>query len=176
MHTSATRCDHIATLCRALGIGDNTHMNLQTLLPRLLPRAVAWAEAVTADVATRGTALNARRLADARAVGVLRPENIRVLMVDRLPLPADPELRTAAVQTGLLGPTMAGLTPGYAILICHGHMSRRLLCHECRHVAQYEQAGSIASFLPAYLSSIVQFGYWSCPFEQDARAHEPSDA
>ena len=150
-------------------------MNLQALLPRLLPQAVAWAEAVAADVVARGRGLSALRLVDARAVGVQRPENIRVLMVDRLPLPADPELQAAAVHTGLLGPTMTGLTLGYAILICHGHMSRRLLSHECRHVAQYEQVGSIASFLPAYLGSIVQVGYWNCPFEQDARAHELSD-
>jgi hypothetical protein len=71
---------------------------------------------------------------------------------------------------------VTGLTLGYAILICHGHMSRRLLSHECRHVAQYEQARSIAALLPAYLGSIVQDGYWNCPFEQDARAHELSDA
>lgn len=150
-------------------------MDLQTLLPRLLPRAVAWAEAVAADVALRGEALNASDLADATTVGVQRPENIRVLMVDRLPLPPDPELQAAAVQTGLLGPTMTGLTLGYSILICHGHMSRRLRSHECRHVAQFEHAGSIASFLPAYLGSIVQIGYWNCSFEQDARAHELPD-
>jgi len=70
---------------------------------------------------------------------------------------------------------MSGLTLGYTILICHGHLSRRLLSHECRHVAQYEQAGSIASFLPTYLGAIVQVGYWNCPFEQDARSHELSD-
>jgi hypothetical protein len=150
-------------------------MNLQALLPRLLPPAVAWAEAVAADVVARGMGLNALRLVDARAVGVQRPEHIRVLIVDRLPLPTDPALQAAAIHTGLLGPTMTGLTLGYAILICHGYMSRRLLSHECRHVAQYEQAGSLASFLPAYLGSIVQVGYLNCPFEQDARAHELSD-
>jgi len=115
-------------------------------------------------------------LADARTVGVQRPEQIRVLMVDHLPLPADPELQAAALQTGLLGPNMTGLTLGYSILICDGHLSRRLLSHECRHVTQFEHAGSIASFLPAYLSAIVQVGYWNCQFEQDARAHELSDA
>lgn len=151
-------------------------LDLQALLPRLLPRAIAWAEAVAADAAATGTALNEPDLAIASAVGVQRPENIRVLMVDRLPLPPDPELQAAAVQTGLLGPTMTGLTLGYSILICHGHMSRRLLSHECRHVFQYERAGSIASFLPSYLGSIVQVGYWNCPFEQDARAQELSDA
>jgi hypothetical protein len=157
-------------------IGGEIPIHLQALFPRLLPQAIAWAEAVAADVITRGTALNALRVADARVVGVQQPENIRVLLVDRLPLPADPDLQAAAVHTGLLGPTVTGLTLGYAMLICHGHLSRRVLSHECRHVAQFEQAGSIATFLPADLSSIVQVGYWNCPFEQDACAHELPDA
>ena len=151
-------------------------MDLQALLPRLMPRAITWAEAVAADVAARGSVLDASNLSDARPMGVQRPESIRVLMVDHLPFPSDAELRAAALQTGLLGPTMIGLTLGYSILICHGQMCRRLLSHECRHVFQYEQAGSIASFLPLYLGAIVQVGYWDCPFEQDVRAHELADA
>jgi hypothetical protein len=149
-------------------------MDLRTLLPQLLPRAIAWAETVAADAAARGTALSPSGLVDARAVGVRRPECIRVSMVDSLPLPSDRELLAAARQTGLLGPT-TGLTLGYSILICHGHMSRRLLSHECRHVMQFERAGSIAAFLPGYLGAIVEVGYWDCPFERDARAHELPD-
>lgn len=151
-------------------------MDLQSLLPRLMPRAIAWAEAVAADVAARGSALDASNLSDARTMGVQQPESIRVLMVDHLPFPSDAELRAAALQTGLLGPTMSGLTLGYSILICHGQICRRLLSHECRHVFQYEQAGSIALFLPLYLGAIIQVGYENCPFEQDARAHELVDA
>ena len=37
---------------------------------------------------------------------------------------------------------------------------------------QYEEAGSIADFLPVYLKQIVEFGYDSAPLEVDARAHE----
>ena len=151
-------------------------MDLHVLLHRLIPRAIAWAEVLAADVASRGEVLDASGLSDARTVGVQRADRIRVLMVDRLPLPSDFELRAAALQTELLGPKMAGLTLGHSILICHAQLCRRLLSHECRHVFQYEQAGSIASFLPLYLESIVQVGYWDCPFEKDARAHEQADA
>jgi len=152
-------------------------MDLQALLPQLLPPAIAWAEGVAADVAAKGLPLNSSALSDARIVEVRFPERIRVLMVDQLPLPEDPDLRAAAIQTGLLGPGMIGLTLGHAILICHGHISRRVLSHECRHVAQYEEAGSIASFLPVYLASIVQpgVGYSNSPFERDAAAHELPD-
>ena len=144
-------------------------------LPRLIPRAIAWGEAVAAHVASIGEALDASALSDAKTVGVQMPEKIRVLMVDSLPRPSDPELQAAALQAGLLGPTMAGLTLGHSILICHGRMSRSLLSHECRHVFQYERAGSIAAFLPLYLQSIVQVGYCESPFEKDARAHEIAD-
>ena len=65
-------------------------------------------------------------------------------------------LRAAALQAGLLGPGMVGLTLGHAIFICRGHKTRRLLSHELRHVHQYEQHGSIAAFLPVYLGQIVE--------------------
>lgn len=150
-------------------------MNLHTLLPVLLPHAIAWAETVAADVALRGTELDTAHLVDARTVGVHRPEHIRILLVDHMPQPPNIELQEAARQTGLLGPTTVGLTLGYAILIRRGYWSRRLLSHEFRHVFQYEQVGSLAAFLPKYLASIVHNGYWNCTFEQDARLHELAD-
>ncbi len=149
-----------------------TQVDLRTLLPQLLPRTISWAETVAAEVATNGAPLSDTDLSVAEAVGVRHPSRVRVLMVDRFPRPSDPELQAAATQAGLLGPTTAGLTLGYSVLIRSGSMSQRLLSHECRHVHQYERAGSIAAFLPLYLESIIQFGNWDSPFEQDARAHE----
>lgn len=149
-------------------------MDLQVALPMLLPRAVVWAEDRAAEVAHSGIALNNHLLTVARSVGVVRPELIRVVLVNSLPMPQDPMLKAAAVQTGLLGPGMVGLTLGYSVFVCHGHDTVRLLSHEFRHVYQYERAGSIAVFLPVYLAQIVQFGYANAPFEQDARAHERS--
>jgi len=95
--------------------------------------------------------------------------------VHRLPLPDDPGLRRAAVETGLLGPRTVGVTFGYSVLMLTGHGSNRLISHECRHVHQYEQAGSIAAFLPLYLNQIATVGYSLAPFEIDARSHERDD-
>ena len=89
-----------------------------------------------------------------------------------LPLPDDPDLRQVALETGLLGPNMIGLTLGYGIYVCDGHMDNRLISHECRHVHQYEVAGSIESYLPIYLRQIAVHGYHDAPFEIDAREHE----
>lgn len=150
--------------------------NLAAELPRLLPRAVAWSEAEADDALTTGMPLTDFGMRLARAVGVRRPDLIRTVDVPSLPIPSDPELRFAALQTGLLGPGMVGLTLGYAIYIVTGHGSNRLVSHECRHVYQYETAGSIAVFLPMYLQQIVQYGYGLAPFELDARAHERDGA
>ncbi len=147
-------------------------MDLQAALPLLMPKAIAWAGDEAERVARSGRALDERELKLAREVGVTQPDRIRVALVDALPMPEDPALRAAAVQTGLLGPGMAGLTLGHSVFICRGHETVRLLSHEFRHVYQYEQAGSIAAFLPGYLQQIVQFGYTNAPLEHDARAHE----
>jgi hypothetical protein len=147
-------------------------MDLQAAFPVLLQKAIVWAEDETKVVIATGRVLTDVEEGIARSVGVSRPDLIRVALVDSLPMPTDPMLQAAAVQTGLLGPHMTGLTLGYAVFIRPGHTTWRLLSHEFRHVYQYEQAGSIATFLPAYLQQILQFGYANAPLEVDARAHE----
>jgi hypothetical protein len=147
--------------------------DLASALPSLLPKAIAWAEARSAEILKHGVTLNEQGLATARRVGVAHPEWVRVWVVPSIPEPEDPQLRCAASQTGLLGPNTAGLTLGHGVYIVR-QCTPRLLAHECRHVHQYEQAGSIATFLPVYLQQIAQVGYERAPYEVDARAWELS--
>jgi hypothetical protein len=147
-------------------------IDLGAVLPSILPVAIAWAEQQSNLVLQQGAALPPHCISDARAVGVQSPELIRVAIVPSLPLPVDPMLRSVALNTGLLGPNMVGLTLGHAVFVLHGHDTRRLLTHEFRHVYQYEAAGSIAAFLPTYLQEIAVFGYEQAPLEIDARRHE----
>lgn len=149
--------------------------DLRAALPLLLPGAIAWAEARAREAAATGVALTEAGADIARRVGVQRPELIRVAVVDTLPLPEDPTLRAAALQTGLLGPRMAAITLGYSVFVVRGQDSLRLLSHEFRHVHQYEAHGSIAAFLPLYLQPIVEVGYDNAPYELDAQAHELRD-
>lgn len=146
--------------------------NLLSVLPQLLPSAIAWAEGQSERTQQTGQPLDTAGLALATRVGVQHPERIRTQLVDALPLPGEPTLRQAALATGLLGPGMVGLTLGYSIFVVRGFMEPRLVSHECRHVYQYETHGSIAEFLPVYLQQIATVGYLNAPFEQDARAHE----
>ena len=147
-------------------------LNLLSVLPQLLPKAIAWAEKQSQDIAQTGQGLDARNLALARSVGVQNPERIRVKIVPAIPTPTDTALQQAAIQTGLLGQGNVGLTLGYGIFIAAGNFTTRVLSHECRHVQQHEEKGSIAAFLPDYLQQVVSVGYDNAPFEIDARAWE----
>lgn len=146
--------------------------DLAAVLPKILPQAIDWVESCSKEILMEGQPLTAAGLKVAHAVGVLEPQRVRVKLVESLPLPDDQMLRDVALQTGLLGPDMAGVTFGHGIYVCTHHVTNGLLAHECRHVFQYESAGSIAAFLPAYLQQIAQCGYWDCPFEVDARQFE----
>jgi hypothetical protein len=146
--------------------------DLISALPQLLPLAIAWAEERAGRVSETGQPLNAGERAIASRVGVQHPELIRTQLVDVFPLPEDPALRHAALATGLLGQGTVGMTFGYSILVLRGHMSPRLFSHECRHVQQYEKAGSITAFLQVYLEQIALLGYHDSPLEQDARSNE----
>jgi len=151
-------------------------IDIEALLPSLLPRAIEWVTGQSALILESGSPLTDSEIRLAKTVGVTFPDRVRISVVQALPLPEDPELRHVALETGLLGPGMIGVTFGYGIFVCEGHMTNRLISHECRHVYQYEQAGSIAAFLPAYLAQIAQFGYQNAPLEIDARQNELESA
>lgn len=146
--------------------------SLGSMLPALLPSAISWVKEQSALILNTGGPLDDLGIRLARSVGVSYPEKIRISVVQQLPLPNDPLLREVALQTGLLGPDMIGVTFGYGVYICEGNISNQLISHECRHVYQYEAAGSIDAFLPVYLHQIATVGYYDAPFEVDARKHE----
>lgn len=59
-------------------------------LPKLLPGAIAWAEARSKKAAEVGAPLTPSEQDIARTVGVAKPELVRVELVgERLPLPED---------------------------------------------------------------------------------------
>ncbi len=142
-------------------------------LETLLPRAIQWAAEQEARILEEGVALNPQQTADAIAIGVQRPEKVRLSAVARIPAPSDPVLAKAAYQTGLLSAGTDGLTLGYGIFLRADHAAyRRLVCHELCHVRQYEERGGIEGFLKEYLSQVISFRYWDAPLEAQAREQE----
>ena len=143
---------------------------MQAMLKLLLPLASAWAEEQEATILREGVALTARLLEDARRIGVAHPDQVRLRVVDHVPLPSNPILLAAAEQTGLISPLTAGLTLRYGIFIrsdCWG--DRKLVVHELAHVAQYERLGGFHPFLELYLQECITPGYPFGPLEQEAR-------
>jgi len=105
-----------------------TLVDLRRELPKLLPGAIAWAEARARKASEVGAPLTSDEQKIARAVGVTKPELVRIEIVEeRLPMPDQPILQAAATQAGLLGPGMVGLTLGHSIFVCRGHKTRRLM-------------------------------------------------
>jgi len=150
-------------------------IDLKAELYNLLPKAVAWYTEREQQVLQQGVALSPRLQALATRVKVVHPDKIRLELVDKLPLPADPELRAALTQIGLVGSAANAITFGYGIVIRRGENSSRQLSHQCRRVQQYERAGSIAEFMTPFLEQVVEYGLWDSPYEEDARQHEIAD-
>lgn len=128
-----------------------TSQELLDALPELLPAAAAWAAEQEQIALQTGVPLNADGIAEAKRVGVVEPEKIRVLVVPTIPSPSHPALRQAAEAVGFLGPQTWGLAVGHGIYLREDQRSNvTTASHECVHVAQYERLGGILPFLTQY--------------------------
>src|SRR5207247_11142357 len=83
----------------------------------LLPLACQCAAAQEQDICSRGQTLSDAQIADARLVGVVEPERVRLLYGPEIPIPENPALRAAADATQLISPFTGGLTLRYGIFI-----------------------------------------------------------
>lgn len=138
-------------------------------IPFFLPLAVRWASQQERRILLAGVPLAEPHFSDACAMGVARPEKVRLLKVDRVPLPVGALLRSAAMLTGLISPDTAGMALRYGIFIrTDCWTDRRIVAHECVHTAQYERFGGIAEFLRPYLRECLEVGYPSGPLEREA--------
>jgi hypothetical protein len=122
-------------------------------LEALLPRAYEWAKAQEEFVLARGASLALRDVADAIRAGVHDPARIRVLVVDRIPLPEDPELAAASRRAQIITDASRGVAIGHAVIIrADAWGDRELLLHQLVHVAQSERCGGLKAWVEKYLS------------------------
>jgi hypothetical protein len=139
----------------------------------LLPLACAWAEEQETLIMREGVALTASQMEDARRIGVVSPERVKLRVVDAIPLPVQPVLRNAAETTGLISLLTCGLTLRYGIYIRSDQWGvRRLVVHELAHTAQYERLGGFQPFLKQYLGECLSVGYPLGSLEQEAKRIE----
>jgi hypothetical protein len=119
---------------------------------RLAPLACEWAKAQETFILEHGVPLSAAQAADARRAGVQDPARVRILVVDRIPLPETKELAEAAKKAQIITDASRGVAIGYGIIIrADSWKNRELLLHQLVHVAQCERSGGLDSFVIEYL-------------------------
>jgi hypothetical protein len=136
---------------------------------QLFPLAVAWAGEEEQKILSEGVPLLEHEIADAFVVGLRAPSRVRLLQVETIPRPSQPQLKAACDAIDFLTPTTRGLSLGHGIFIRSDYWrDRSLIVHELVHVAQYERFGGIFPFLRRYLFECLTVGYSAAPLEQEA--------
>ena len=126
----------------------------QEYFERLLSVAYRWTKAQEQFVLERGAALTPRQTADAQLAGVQDCSRVRVLVVDRIPLPDHKELAEAARRAGIITHDTRCMGFGYAIIIrADSWGDRELLLHNLVHIAQCERCGGLEPWVREYLSN-----------------------
>ncbi|MEO5719930.1 MAG: hypothetical protein ABIR71_00485 [Chthoniobacterales bacterium] len=125
----------------------------QEKLNRLAPLALQWAETQEALILKYGTPLRPAQVADAQRVGVKDVDRVRVLVVDRIPIPDDEEMADAARRAHVITDASPAIAVGHGIIIrADSWQNREVLVHALVHVAQCERSGGLAKFLMEYLT------------------------
>lgn len=143
----------------------------QETFERLLPLAYQWAKQLEEFVLAHGHPLGTTHAWDAHLAGVQDSAKIRVLVVDRIPLPDNPKLAEASRRLRIITEDTRCMGLGHALLVRGDAWNdRELILHNFVHVAQCERAGGLEPWVREYLSDRV-----SCPnftigaIEEEAR-------
>ena len=138
-------------------------------LEEILPLAAEWAAEQERLALCHGVRLSESEMTDAKAIGVVNPERVRLLRVETIPVPAHPLLRAAAASMNFIGAAPRGLALNYGIFVRADHWRERaLIAHELAHTAQYQRLGGILPFLQTYIYQCATVGYPNSPLETEA--------
>jgi hypothetical protein len=125
----------------------------QETFEHVLPLAYEWAKKQEEVVLARGNPLGARHAADARLAGVKASDRVRVLVVDRIPVPDDPVLAEAARRIGIITKDTRCVGFGHALIIrADAWNDRELILHNLVHIAQCERTGGLEQWVRSYLT------------------------
>jgi hypothetical protein len=139
------------------------------IVAQYFPKAVQWATEMEKGILGRGQPLLPQSRKDAEAIGVQRVDDVRIVVMERIPLPDDPGLKQLAIETGLITDRTVGMTFGHGIVLKNGLYDRRLIAHELVHVMHFERFGGIEAFLKEYVEEVAfPPGYPHGPLEREA--------
>src|SRR5437667_4326521 len=165
----ASRADrHIAIRIYLSSDSESTARKIR----RYLPLVTAWVLEQERFILENGVPLTEVQLADAKLVGVAKPERVRLFRVEQIPIPEHAELAEMKEAMKLTAVTLPGLSLRYGIYVrASGWGQRRVVVHELAHSAQYERLDGIRAFLEGYLFECLGYGFTSPPLVQAALAH-----
>ena len=124
----------------------------QETFENLLPVAYGWAKKQEEFVLAHGRPLGTSQAWDAQLAGVQDVARVRVLVVDRIPLPEDPRLAEAARRTRIITDDTRCMGVGHALIIRGDAWNdRELILHNLVHIAQCERSGGLENWVPQYL-------------------------
>lgn len=145
------------------------HAIAPKLLPLALPIICAWAKHQEKHAFRHGIPLSITEQADAKRIGILQIDRVRLLRVDQMPALAHPLIKSFARLLRLDATPPIAISLGHAILIQSEHLGqRRIVVHELVHTHQFERLGGFKPFLRAYLTECLTVGYPDAPLEQEA--------
>lgn len=135
----------------------------------LMPLVHRWILRHERKIRRKGRPLTRAERAGARDIGLTDSGRVRILVVDRIPLPAGWLRRRIARFSPVVLADPVALTAGHGIYLCRSRQEQRVvLRHELAHVRQYERLGQRA-FLRRYIRDCLLEGYHDSPLEREAR-------
>lgn len=135
----------------------------------MLPFAIWWVRHNEKIALRLGRPLSDDELDWARKLGILHPENVRVLNVTRIPSPVPEFIEKKLQKCGFPVGNAAGMCMRYGIYLAEEYSERQeLLAHELVHTHQFERLGGLYSFLRIYLYETMFLGYRNAPLEAEA--------
>lgn len=151
---------------------DKPSKELQEKVDRFFPAALSWFSETEAALHPLGRTLTDRERAKATELGVRRPEDVRILVLKKFPVPSDPELKKEAQHFGLGSFFEGGRTMGHVIML-KPRLAENwpVIVHELVHVSQFDKVGREA-FLRRYITEYEMLGYARAPMELEAFAKQ----
>lgn len=151
--TMLSACTFVrAPIAEELALLDNPPAAIKQQQDTYAPLILDWINRTEAQLLLEGRPLTEKEVEMARKLGVVHPEQVRVIVRKTFPQPTHPQLLALPAITDLARPEVGGLTLGYAILLKPRFSKRRwILAHELMHVVQQERMGRM-EFLRRYIA------------------------
>ncbi|MFC4656375.1 hypothetical protein ACFO3I_15265 [Rheinheimera marina] len=137
----------------------------------VLPPYIEWAAATESAGVAAGEPLNAQQLQLARDIGILQPEQVRLVYVDEVPFPYhNLLLKTVGEALGFIGDGIINNAQvfGYSIYVRKDYqLTRPKLAHELVHVLQIERS-DLTAVVSQHFADLARYGYDDSPLEVEA--------